>query len=244
MKRIYIMLIILWLMLLNVAGQKSKDALYLKNGSIIYGELTEISANQYKIKTSDGSIFMFQSDEVDKLIKESPSFTGRVGNSAGFSLEAGFLIGSQRSDYIAPFSFNLILNLASGTQNIFGIGTGVEYLGKSFTPFFLEYRYLISDKKTAPFLFTRVGGVFYLGDEEVTGNNYYSGYNNGTTEYKGGFSYTLGTGISWAKPDYEMYLSFAFRYAHISSKESNYNSYEYTYTTNFNRLEIKYGFKF
>ena len=34
--------------------------------------------------------------------------------------------------------------------------------------------------------------------------------------YKGGGSFTFGTGISWAKEDYETYLSFAYRYAHTS----------------------------
>ena len=56
-----------------LSAQKTKDVLYLKNGSIIYGNLIEIVSDQYKIKTSDGSIFMFSADEVEKFIKEAPS---------------------------------------------------------------------------------------------------------------------------------------------------------------------------
>jgi hypothetical protein len=244
MKKYFLLLAITCLGVLTATGQKAKDALYLKNGSIIYGNLTEITDNQYKIKTSDGSMFIYQSSEVDKFLKESPVFDGRDKNGPGFSLEAGFLVGPQKSDYVAPFSFNMILNITSNAQSVFGIGTGVEYFGKSYTPFFLEYKYALFNRQTVPFIFTRAGGIFYLGGEEETNDYYYGGYSQPTTNYKGGLSFTLGTGISWAKEEYETYLSFAFRYAHTSRIEKNYNSYEYTYKNNFRRLEIKFGFKF
>jgi hypothetical protein len=54
----------------------------------------------------------------------------------------------------------------------------------------------------------------------------------------------VGTGISWAKEDMETYLSFAYRYAQTSYKQNNYNDIIYTYKNNYNRLEIKFGFKF
>jgi len=57
---------------ITAVSTKTKDALYLKNGSVIYGKLLEISENRYKIQTSDGSLFNYSSDEVDKFLKESP----------------------------------------------------------------------------------------------------------------------------------------------------------------------------
>ena len=95
---------------LQLTAQKTKDVLYLKNGSMIYGNLIEISDNQYKIRTSDGSLLIYSSGEVDKFVKESPMFDGRRVNGAGFSMEAGLLIGAQKSEFDAPFSFNFIVN--------------------------------------------------------------------------------------------------------------------------------------
>lgn len=47
------------------------DVVYLKNGSIIRGIITEVHPNvQIKIKTQDGSIFVFQMDEIEKMTKE------------------------------------------------------------------------------------------------------------------------------------------------------------------------------
>jgi hypothetical protein len=241
MKKHLIILILLTIIVLPLSAQKTKDALYLKNGSVIYGKLLEISENKYKIQTYDGSLFNFSSDEVDKFLKESPHFDGRNTSGVGFALEGGFLIGSQNSDFNAPFSFNIIVNYTNLTKNIFGIGSGVEFMGSTFSPVFLEYKRLFNDRKTAPFIFFRGGALLHTGgdDESDPYNTYYY-----PKDYKGGASLAVGTGISWAKEDIETYLTFAYRYAQTSYKQGNYNDVVYTYKNNYNRLEIKFGFKF
>jgi hypothetical protein len=241
MKRILIFLIVLTIIALQSSAQKTKDALYLKNGSIIYGRLIEISDNNYKIQLSDGSLFNYDADEVDKFIKEAPSYNGRKSEGAGFSIEGGLLIGSQNSDLDAPFSFNIIFNYTNGTKNVLGLGSGVEFLGSTFTPVFAEFKRLFNERKTAPFIFFRGGALLHAGDdtESDPNNPYYY-----PKDYKGGASFTLGTGISWAKEDLETYLSFGYRYAQTSYKQQDYNDIIYTYKNNYNRLEIKFGFKF
>jgi hypothetical protein len=241
MKKQLILLIMLTIIILPLSAQKTKDALYLKNGSVIYGKLLEISDNRYKIQTSDGSTFNFSSDEVDKFLKETPHYDGRKASGAGFALEGGLLIGSQNSDLNAPFSFNIIANYTSLTKNIFGIGSGVEFLGSTYSPLFFEYKRLFNDRKTAPFIFFRGGALIHTGGDEESDpyNQYYY-----PKDYKGGASLGIGTGISWAKEDLETYLTFAYRYAQTSYKQDNYNNIIYTYKVNYNRLEVKFGFKF
>ena len=241
MKKQFVIILLLALIVWPAFSQKSKDAVYLKNGSIIYGKLIEISDNVYKIQTSDGSLFNFRSDEVEKFIKETPRFESRKTSGPGFALEGGLLVGSQSSEVSAPFSFNIILNLTSSTKNIFGIGSGVEFLGSTFSPVFIEVKRLLNDKKTAPFVFMRGGALIHTGgnDDEDPYNPYYY-----PRSYKGGGTFLIGTGISWAKEDIEAYLSFGYRYAQTSYKQGNYNDVVYTYKNNYNRLEIKFGFKF
>jgi len=244
MKKLLVSAIILIFIIFPLMAQKTKDVLYLKNGSIIYGKLMEVSDNQYKIKTSDGSIFIFSTPEVEKFVNERSQFDGRKKGGLGFVLEAGVLIGSQSSNYKAPFSFNLLANITSNTKNIFGLGSGVEYLGQPFTPIFVEYKYLFSDKKTTPFLFFRGGNLFHLnGDANNSDNTTFNPYDT-KRDYRGGGSFTIGTGISWAYDDSETYLSFAYRNAHTSYTEKNYNAQSVTYRNSYNRLEIKFGFRF
>ena len=243
MKKLSLLVIMLIFTFFTLSAQKKKDVLYLKNGSIIYGKLIEVADNQYKIKTSDGSIFIFSSTEVEKFENETPLYDGRKKRGLGFALEGGFLVGAQSSDYRAPFSFNIIGNVTSNTKNIFGLGSGVEYLGQPFTPLFLEYKYLFSEKKTTPFIFFRGGKLFNL-QGDTQNNDYVNPQYDYTKSYSGGGSFTIGTGISWAKEDIETYLSFAYRYARTSYSQYNYNHLLETYKNDYNRLEIKFGFKF
>lgn len=241
MKKNLIILILLTMIVLPLSAQRTKDALYLKNGSIIYGKLIEIADDKYRIQTLDGSLFSFSSGEVDRFVKELPRYDGRKTSGFGFVIEAGLLIGSPESEITAPFSFNIIGNYTSGTSNIFGIGSGVEFFGSGFAPLFFEYKRLFNDRKTAPFIFFRGGTLFHTGGDDENDNydNYYY-----PKDYKGGASLAIGTGISWAKEDLETYLSFAYRYAQTSYKQKNYDDIVYTYKNNFNRLEVKFGFKF
>lgn len=240
MKKHLIIFILLTIIALPLSAQRTKDALYLKNGSVIYGKLLEISDNKYRIQTSDGSVFNFNSEEVEKFLKEAPHFDGRKTSGAGFTIETGLLVGLESHKLNALFSFNLIANYTTGTKNIFGVGSGVEFMGSTFSPVFFEYKCLLNERKTAPFIFFRGGGLFHIGgnDEGDPYNNYYP------KDYKGGASVAAGTGVSWAFEDLEMYLSFAYRYARTSYKQDSYNDITYTYKNNYNRLEIKFGFKF
>ncbi len=241
MKKLMVLFIMLTIITLPLSAQRTKDALYLKNGSIIYGKLLEVSENNYRIQTSDGSLFNYRSDEVAKFIKESPQVVGRRSDGVGMALEAGLLIGSQSSELEAPFSFNILVNYTAGTKNILGIGSGVEYLGSTFSPIFLEYKRLFNEKRATPFVFFRGGALIHTGGDEESDpyNQYYY-----PKDYKGGASLGIGTGISWAREDMETYLSFAYRYAQTSYRQDNYNDVTYTYENNYNRLEIKFGFKF
>ncbi len=243
MKKYLIIVIMLIFIIFPSTAQKTKDALYLKNGSIIYGKLLEVADSQYKIQAYDGSIFIYSLPEVEKFVNEIPKFDGRKKSGLGFVLEAGILAGAQSSEYDAPFSFNFLGNVTTNTKDIFGLGSGVEYLGQPFMPIFLEYKHLISAKKTTPFIFIRGGKLFHLNGDEQNTDSTYPQYTNERT-YQGGGSFTIGTGISWAKVDNETYLSFAYRNVHTSYTEENYNNQLATYNNTYNRLEIKLGFRF
>jgi hypothetical protein len=184
---------------------------------------------------------MFPLSEVDRYAETTSFFQGRKNSGPGFSLEGGLLVGAQTSNYKAPFSFNVLGNYTISTRNIVSLGSGVEFLGVSFAPVFMEYKYLLSDKRVSPYLFGRLGKMFHLS------RDYSTDYNNdpyGKSDYKGGLSFAVGTGVSWSKEDVEPYLSFAYRYAETSYKQTDYNSHPATYKSNYNRLEIKFGFKF
>ena len=179
-------------------------------------------------------------EEVDKFAKESPYFEGRSTNGFSFAMEVPGRCSD--TDYTAPFSFNFLAGVTIDTKNVLSFGSGVEFLGVPYTPLFFEYKRLIYDRKTTPYLFIRGGGVVQLGGNDDEPTDIYNDYE--PFNYKGGASFTFGSGISWAKADYETYLSFAYRYAHTSYQRKEYNRGNITYENTLNRLEIKFGFRF
>ena len=243
MKKQILIIILLIIIVHTLSAQKSIDVIYLKNGNQVFGKLLEISNNQYKIQTEGGSILLIQGTEIEKFVNESAiSDTVKKSNRL-IALEAGVLAGAQSSKYDAAFSFSIMGSLVQNKLNRLSLGSGVEYLGQVYLPIFLEYKLNISERKTTPFIFIRGGKLFHVnGDFERT--DQISPVYNTPMSYKGGFSFTLGTGISWTKEDYESYLTFAYRNAHTSYEETDYTSQIYTYKTVYNRLEIKYGFRF
>jgi len=64
--------ILAFVLTIGASAQQTRDVLYLKNGSIIKGSVLEMVPGQnVKIETADGSIFVFKSDEVEKITKEN-----------------------------------------------------------------------------------------------------------------------------------------------------------------------------
>lgn len=243
MKKLFFSAMCLIIFIAPLSAQKSKDVLYLKNGSKIYGKLMEVTESQFKIKTSEGNIFIFSSPEVEKFVNEITHFEGRRKSGFGFTLEAGLLVGPQSSEYKAPLSFNILGNITSRTKNIFSLGSGVEYLGQPFTPLFLEYKYLFNDRKSSPFIFVRGGKLLHLREDPENDNMTYPTYYT-EKKYSGQGTFTAGMGASWAYESSETYLSFGYRYAHTSYTLKNYNGQMEKYNNSYNRLEVKFGFKF
>lgn len=68
MKHILICAIILFFISLQANGQQSQDTLYLKDGSKAGGKLLKASKTEYRFQTSDGVVFTFTPDVVEKFV--------------------------------------------------------------------------------------------------------------------------------------------------------------------------------
>ncbi len=67
-------------------------------------------------------------------------------------------------------------------------------------------------------------------------------------DYKGGWTIGGGTGFRWPMAGFESYIRFGFRYG-FTVRDYSYNDVfdnmnEYTYHSNFYRVEMKWGVKF
>ena len=74
MKHFLIILTMLSVLTINSTAQETEDVVYLKNGSIIRGVITELIPDvNIRIQTRDNSVFVFQMNEVQRVAKEPVS---------------------------------------------------------------------------------------------------------------------------------------------------------------------------
>ena len=86
-----------------VAAAETVDVLYLKNGSVIRGEVIELRPDvEVKIRTADGSVFVFEMSAVDHLEKQE-AFAPKASTSSASSSSA-FRVHS----LVAGIAFTLV----------------------------------------------------------------------------------------------------------------------------------------
>jgi hypothetical protein len=108
MKKLSLLMILLISGIFNLKAQSNQEVVYLKNGSVIHGVILEqVPDKTIKIKTTDGSIFVYQMSDVEKISLEevkqtlsSSSSSSSEGYYQGWAFEVnpGFMFGIGKSN--------------------------------------------------------------------------------------------------------------------------------------------------
>jgi hypothetical protein len=115
MKNILTGAITLILLATQANGQESQDTLYLKNGSKAEGKLLQKSATEYKFQKSDGLIFTYSPDEVEKVV---PAVITQTNNA-----KDTIIANHNSGQSILSFSPTVLLNTPNGLQ----LAGGIKY---------------------------------------------------------------------------------------------------------------------
>ena len=228
-------------------AQSTKDVLYLKNGSIIYGQLIEmVPEKQVKIKTTDGSVFVYNTSEVDRIAKaetkEKESYTEPKSSFRTRKIATGFkgFIDDSYSASMNGSDFNrggLSVSLGSQIlpQLFVGAGLGLEYYTEPevlMVPVFADVRVNFINGPVSPLLGVKVGYTA-LGDFEGFYFNPMVGCRFGLTN-----KLALHTAIGYALQNTD-----------YTQEERGYSPY-YGATTfrrsisTFSAIKIQFGFEF
>ncbi len=163
MKKIIITLIAILATACALYAQETKDVLYLKNGSIIRGTITEIIPEEHvKIMTADSSIFVYDMDEVLKITKETAQ---SAKQESPFNKHKGYF-GMVKVTF--PYFFTGV-DIVNGYRFCpqFAIGGGiglqvVEYSAIGI-PLYLHLRSDIIAKRVSPYFALDLGINFIPG---------------------------------------------------------------------------------
>lgn len=112
---------------LNASAQShSNDVVYLKNGSIIKGEITEMNPDtNIKIITSDGNVFVFELKDIEKITKEN-----KADNQSNSNVKAPKMIKTTATQYRDPTASTVFSFLLPGIGQFYNgqSNKGVSYL--------------------------------------------------------------------------------------------------------------------
>jgi len=237
-------LIILGLMLTGIIAAQDVDHVYLKNGSVIRGNILEIEPVEHvKIEDLCGNIWYYKIDQVEKITAE-PFSQVRSGNKENYSFKpgfvnitsVGFLAGSPNNGQVAPFSV-LMVNGWKNNLGIFtGLGFGIEFLTTGYIPFFADIRYDLTEGDVVPYLVAKAGYSV-----PMTSNQDENDINN---TYSGGTLAGAGVGLKVkSRSNFAWDISIMYRYQQTSYKETyGWNEQSYKYSDVYNRIEIRLGF--
>ena len=169
MKRMLI-LIVAAMPLIGASAQSQRETVYLHNGSVIKGEVIEaVPGESIKVKTADGSIFVYDMADVERIAKEQEAGGYVAGNSRGghrgldFTVDVGYGISTQGGSGIITTGIGLGKRF---TKNFyFGLGTGAYVSpdgGNPLVPVTADFKALfpVGRARIAPGGLLRMGYVF------------------------------------------------------------------------------------
>lgn len=185
MKKLFLFLVTFVLMGQFAYSQKQQEIVYLKNGSVIRGTVIEQVPNKsIKVQTADGSIFVYQMNEVEKMTKEtSKNTSGTISvfqdsNITGYRgfVDFGYTVGL--GDYgVGRIELTTSHGYQFNPYFFAGIGTGIHYyvqgVNTPLIPFFADLRGNFLEGPVVPFIGLKLGYSCSI-DDGFYGEGFYA----------------------------------------------------------------------
>jgi len=235
MKKIIILMQIIFLFAFFQNTFAQKKVIYLNNGSVIRGKIIDSTETKIRIQTKTEDIWAFEKSEIQKiefLKKQNYNYAGFQNFSS-----LGFLIGQNYYNPVLSLSLTTINGFYLNKENYLGLGVGIEYFEYTIYPIFVDFKYFMTNKKISPFIDLQAGYSF--------ATNYYNfGYQerNGGLNLNGEFGFRNNISSNFA-------MTYSFGY-HFQKLTYNNMYYEWggNYTSEiiryYNRCFFKIGFVF
>jgi len=158
---------------------KGKDVVYLNNGRVIQGTITEQEPNKpLVIKTADGNVFTYPMDDIDKIVEGTIGYNDKSGSSSsglnrGYKgiIDVGYYLGVG-ANKINRLDFNFINGYQINPYFSLGIGVGFNYYivddysierininkeNKFLLPLFADFRVNFINGPISPYLSMDIG---------------------------------------------------------------------------------------
>jgi hypothetical protein len=216
------------------SSQKTCDAVYANNGSIIRGTITEENDTTVKIMTCCGSVFAFRKNEILRITTEKCMTAKAAVARKGYMnfTSMGALLGSTENQKSAPFSVLMEHNYRFNKVIALGALIGYEQLNESVMPLGANLKLFIPAGNADFYFGTSAGHSFALGKPE----DMY------ITKANGGFMFSTEIGIIIPiSAGSAVSASIGYRYNELHYELTNWYLGDYKQNNTYNRLMIRFG---
>ncbi len=239
----FLLLILLFGALLHTVKAQKNAALYLKNGSVIYGTITEnIPDSIVKIRDKCHNIWAVKNAEILNIkdLKKESQDKNRIPYYMIFDTGIAGFGGN------GDAGVSLLISGVFNFKNRYyaGVTSGVESFGFPLLPIAAEFQADIFNRYITPYIYVRGGYAFKMIKDKETG--YYDYYSE---SYKGGLMFGAGVGIKKRfSSDFALTCSIGYRHQETYEKreyisDTWWNSdYERYYLLN--RAAVRVGLVF
>lgn len=223
-----------------------KDVVYLKNGSVIKGEILELKAGEFiKIKSIGDNIWVIDMEDVEKFNRLSDPKADKKDSiilkmpykGFFFSAGPGLLIGQEENGPILPFySFLLEGGYTSKNKLALSLVSGIEAMDINYLAVLGGVKYYLMTGKINPHIYFRGGTAFGLESPSV-----------GDTDQETDPSIILNPGIGIQmnlNRNNSLVLSLGYRYQKNIYRYTDYNSQSIERIIYYNRLEFRIAYLF
>lgn len=223
----------------------AKEVVYLKNGSIIKGDIVEIVPNKtLTVETADGSTFVCNYDDIDKITREKSVNnevieTPKIKNNSS-PLKRGYSAQINSDIFANSLTCGPVITTVHGfrfnPKISIGLGTGIRfdpYNEDYAIPVFANVRYDILNRKISPFMAANSGIAIGIGEFNT---GFYGSFDFGCRFKR----FSLSTGVETAKRREMDYYSVPFWY----NGDIYYGEKEYTYDIQSINFILRLGFVF
>ena len=250
MKSLFVTGLLSFISVFSLSAQDYQEVICLKNGSVIRGTIVEQQPNVLlKVKTADGSIFVYPMNEVEKITKEEAinresEKSNRIRTDVkGYrgSVEVGTIVNFRASGIPidrGAFSITTSHGYQFNHHLFLGAGIGLDYHaagGSLFMPLFADVRANFLNRDITPFWGVKIGYAVGSKVSEVVNPGIY-------------FNPTFGIRFI-LKSDFAMNVALGYNLQQQVVEEYFYSSYFWGgdyYTVKYLRhgLSLRLGFEF
>lgn len=173
-KILFILLVMLLGILSGLQAQRvfEEDVIYLKDGSIIRGEIIHQQIGEYvKIEVAGGSVLMYSNDEIDRITREPSKyryiklklhkeFRPFVFREKGFYAYTSMALGFSEGRWGPQPSFSIQQRLGYRFHRLLGVGGGTGfdfYEAGLIAPFFLDVNGDLLKRRISPHYLVNFG---------------------------------------------------------------------------------------